>query len=154
MLLLGAVAQIRFTAERCEALYAAPKALVSGIGWRQKDARTYLLAAKVATADGDVLDLNGYWSRNDFHGHKRWGFSLQYFGNPVRSWDMATKHKNPNSGWIYGPHKHKFDSTKIPRFAYKPVPPLSDKDPNQSLMDFLAESNIQPPTDYQNVMFP
>ncbi len=111
--------------------------------------------AKVLTADGDVLDLSGHWCQNDFHGHKRWGFSLRYLGHCVRSWDMAAKHKNPDGGsWIYGPHKHKFDSTKVPRFAYKPEPPLSDKDPNQSLMDFLAESNIQLPSDYQIVMFP
>jgi hypothetical protein len=68
---------------------------------------------------------------------------------------MATSHKNPDGGKrIHGPHKHKFDSSKIPRLAYKPEPPLSDGDPNQSLMDFLAESHIAPPDEYQNVMFP
>lgn len=107
------------------------------------------------TEDGAVLDLNGHWSQNSYHGHKRWGFSLRYLGHCIRSWDMATKHKNPDGGKrIRGPHKHKFDSSKIPRLAYKPEPPLSDKDPNQSLMDFLAESNIKPPDEYQNVMFP
>jgi len=152
---LGAVAQTQFTAEACEALYAVPKTIVSQIAWRATDARTFRFVAKVQTSDGDVLDLHGHWSQNEFHGHKRWGFSLRYFGHCIRSWDMATKHKNPNGGkWVRGPHKHKFDSTKVPRFAYKPDPPLSDSDPNQSLMDFLTESNIQLPSDYQIVMFP
>jgi hypothetical protein len=154
VLLLGAVAQVIFTAEVCEALYSVPKTLASQIAWRQSDARTYLFAAKVLTTEGDVLDLSGYWSRNDFHNRTRWGFALRYLGHLIRSWDMSTKHKNPTGPRIRGPHKHKFDSSKVPRLAYKPNPALSDRDPNQSLMDFLEESNIQPPPEYQNVMFP
>lgn len=66
---------------------------------------------------------------------------------------MARKHKNPGAGWIRGPHKHKFSSSKIPRYAYKPNPPISDTDPNEALMDFLKESNITLKTPYQSFMF-
>jgi hypothetical protein len=148
------VTQTEFTAAICEALYAAPKSLASRIVWRQKDSRTFLFQAKVLAEEGIVLDLSGYWCHDAFHGCKHWGFSLRYLGHCIRSWDMAKKHKNPNSGWVRGPHKHKFDSTKAPRFAYKPNPPVSDTDPNQALLDFLLESHIEPPEDYQNVMFP
>jgi hypothetical protein len=148
------MARTEFTAEVCEALFAAPKSLASRIAWRQRDPRTFTFQAKVLAEDGVMLDLGGYWSHNEFHRYKRWGFSLRYLGHVIRSWDMATKHKNRGGKWVRGPHKHKFDSSKVPRFVYKPEPPLSDSDPNQSLMDFLAEANIELPTDYQNVMFP
>jgi hypothetical protein len=63
-------------------------------------------------------------------------------GHCVRAYDMATKHKNPGGGWIKGPDKHKFSSSKIARYAYTPNPPISEANPNQALMDFLKESNI------------
>jgi hypothetical protein len=68
---------------------------------------------------------------------------------------MAQQHKNPGmKGRVKGPHKHKFSSSKIDRFAYKPDPPISEENPNQALMDFLEEANITPPPNYQHFMFP
>lgn len=149
------MAQTQFTAELCEALYLAPKSVASRIVWRQHDSRTFLFEAKVLAEQGIILDLNGYWSHNLYHGRKRWGFSLKYLGHTIRSWDMSKKHRNPRgAGNIKGPHKHKFDSSKVPRLAYSPEPPLSDINPNQSLMDFLTEAHIELPSDYQNEMFP
>jgi len=66
---------------------------------------------------------------------------------------MAKKHKNPGEGWIRGPHKHKFSSSKIDRYAYKPDPPISELNANQALMDFLKESNIDLRIPYQDFMF-
>jgi hypothetical protein len=74
-------------------------------------------------------------------------------GHIIRSYDMAAKHKNPGNGRIRGPHKHRFQSSKVPRFAYKPDPPISEEDPNRALMDFLAESNIEAPVGYQWEIF-
>lgn len=67
---------------------------------------------------------------------------------------MAESHKNPGErGRVRGPHKHKFSSSKIDRYAYKPDPPISGDDPNQSLMDFLKEGNIELRTPYQLFSF-
>jgi len=75
-------------------------------------------------------------------------------GHCVRSYDMARVHKNPGGkGKVYGPHKHMFSSSRIDRFAYKPDPPISEDDPNQALLDFLREENIELRTDYQTFMF-
>jgi len=123
--------------------------------WRANREGNFLLQAQVIAEDGTMFELVGYWSSQRSHKRTRWGFSLKYYGHTIRSYDMADSHKNPGEkGRIIGPHKHKFRSSKILRFAYKPNPPISETDPNQSLMDFLAEANIALPTDYQNLMFP
>jgi len=68
---------------------------------------------------------------------------------------MARYHKNPGQhGKIRGPHKHKFSSSKIERYAYKPDPPISEREPNEALMDFLKEANVELPNNYQYFIFP
>jgi hypothetical protein len=68
---------------------------------------------------------------------------------------MAKVHRNPSGGGkVKGPHKHKYSSSKIERYAYKPDPPISEDNPNEALMDFLQEANIELPAHYQNFMFP
>lgn len=145
-----------FTQGLCDQLYAAPKSVVSRIRWRPGNGQDVLIfQAQVLTADGLGLDLSGYWKKIGRHNRTRWGFSLHYMGHCVRSWDMALKHLNAGEGWILGPHKHKFSSSKIARYAYSPDPPICDTDPNQSLIDFLKEGNIElPPNTYQDFMFP
>jgi hypothetical protein len=144
-----------FTVDICEALYTCPKRIVSKLQWVATRNNTFMVQAQVMTEEGDILDLAGHWCLRSFDSRRRWGFSLRYYGHVVRSFDMAKSHKNPGEpGRVKGPHKHRFKSSKIPRYAYKPNPPISDTEPNQSLMDFLAEANISPPTDYQNLMFP
>ncbi len=146
-----------FTSEICERLYAAPKHVASRIRWTPGNGNMVLIfRAHVLTVDGIALDLSGYWKQIGRHNSTRWGFSLKHMGHCIRTYDMAASHKNPGEhGRIKGPHKHKFSSSKIDRYAYKPDPPLSDSDPNQSLMDFLKESNIELPIgQYQDFMFP
>jgi len=148
------MASSEFNATLCEQLFLAPKYVASRIRWRSGNGDdVFIFQAKVLTEDGTGLDLTGYWKKVGRHGYTRWGFSLKYMGHCVRSYDMASKHKNPGEGWVRGPHKHKFSSSKIERFAYKPDPPLSETDANQSLMDFLKEGNIDLRTEYQDFMF-
>jgi hypothetical protein len=143
-----------FSATLCEQLHVARKYSASRIRWRSGSGEAvYIFQAKVLTEDGTGLDLTGYWQKNGKHNCTRWGFSLRYMGHCVRSYDMATKHKNPGEGWIRGPHKHKFSSSKIERYAYKPDPPISETDANQALIDFLKESNIELRNGYQDFMF-
>jgi len=143
-----------FTPELCERLYAAPKRIVSRIEWKPSPSGTVLLQAAVFTEDGTGLELSGYWAKVERYSLPRWGFALRYLGYCIRSYDMAGSHKNPREhGRIKGPHKHRFSSSKIARYAYKPYPPISADDPNQSLMDFLRESNISIPKGYQQFMF-
>jgi hypothetical protein len=148
-----ATASHGFTAERCEQLFRAPKTVVTKIAWKRQNQDSLRFKAKVVTREGTGLDLHGYWQKNGRHGLTRWGFSLTYKGNCVRQWDMALKHHNPGGGNVKGPHKHRYSSSRIPRFAYKPDPPISDTEPNQSLLDFLAEASIAQPPNFQYVMF-
>lgn len=143
-----------FTVEMCEALFAAPKTMASDIDWRVKDARTFIFQARVLCQQQNVLlDLTGYWCRNDLLASVRWGFSLTLGGHCIRSYDMSKRHRNIKSGSVRGPHKHKFHGTKVPRYGYTPNPPIDASDCNKSLMDFLVEANITPPVKYQTVMF-
>jgi hypothetical protein len=149
------MANVEFTVELCEALFHAPKTVVSNIEWRASGPETFLFAAKVlCPKEGVVLDLNGYWCHNRFRKERHWGFSLKLGGYCIRSYDMAKRHKNPQNGVVHGPHKHKFKSSKILRFAYKPDPAINDTDPNRSLMDFLTEASVELPTNYQALIFP
>jgi len=143
-----------FSPELCEQLFKVPKTVASRITWRPDAFGIFKFQAKVLTADGKGLDLVGYCYKKS-GGEQKWGFTLTYSGNCVRSYDMSKSHKNPGeTGRVKGPHKHKYSSSKIERYAYKPEPPISEDDPNQSLMDFLAEANMAPPTNYQSFMFP
>jgi hypothetical protein len=141
-----------FSPELCEQLFTVPKTVASRITWKSDGLGVFKFQAKVLTADGKGLDLVGYCYKKG--GERKWGFSLTYSGNCVRSYDMSKEHKNPaGGGRVKGPHKHKFTSSKIDRYAYKPNPEISEDNPNQALMDFLAEANIALPSNYQNIMF-
>jgi hypothetical protein len=145
-----------FSPELCEQLFSVRKIVASNISWKQGESPlVFLFQAKVLAPDGAGLDLTGYWNRHVKHNRTRWGFSLKYFGHCVRSYDMASYHKNPGeAGKIRGPHKHKYSSSRIPRYAYKPNPPICEVDANKSLMDFLEEANTELPRRYQYFMFP
>jgi hypothetical protein len=149
-----ATASQGFTTEECERLFHVTKTVVTRIAWKPSGRDVMLFEAKVVTSDSIGLDLHGHWQRSARHGETRWGFSLTFRGHCVRQYDMARKHHNPGAGWVRGPHKHKYSSSRIPRLAYKPNPAISDKDVNQSLIDFLTEANIAIPRNFQYVMFP
>lgn len=148
---------VEFTEEMCEAIFNAPKKLASRIDWFVQNTNTFRFEAKViCESENLILDLSGQWCHNTFLKHRRWGFALKLGGYIIRSYDMSKKHKNFGvvGQRIHGPHKHRFRTSKITRFAYKPNPAICDTDPNQSLMDFLTEASIELPKEYQSVMFP
>jgi hypothetical protein len=149
-----ATASYGFTPEECERLFRIDKTVITKIRWKAITQAVLIFDAKVISADGTGLDLHGHYTNNGRFGETRWGFSLTYRKHCVRQYDMAHKHHNHGTGWIRGPHKHKYSSSRIPRFAYKPNPPISDVEPNQSLLDFLAEANIQIPASFQYFIFP
>jgi hypothetical protein len=142
-----------FSPELCEQLFSVPKTVASKINWKPDASGVFKFQAQVLTADGKGLHLIGYWSSKN--SVTKWGFSLTFNGYCVRSYDMASEHKNPGmAGRIKGPHKHRYSSSKIDRLAYKPDPPISENNANEALMDFLTEAHIELPTNYQNFMFP
>lgn len=148
------IASGEFSSELCEQLFTVPKYTASRIAWKPGPGNKYIFQCQVLTADGQGLELTGYWTKNGRHNRTTWGFSLHYKGHCVRAYDMCKYHKNPGGqGKVRGPHKHKFSSSKIERFAYKPDPPISEDDPNQSLIDFLREANIELRSEYQSFMF-
>jgi len=117
---------------------------VSAIRWEPTEEGSRIFQAAVLTEDELALDLVGYWEPRNRFSEARWGFSLKYQGYIVRAYDMARSHKNPGErGRIKGPHKHKFVSSKIYRYAYTPDPPISTANPHDALADFLKESNIE-----------
>lgn len=141
-----------FSPELCEQLFKAPKYTASRISWKHKNLYTHSFRASVLTEDGTGLELIGYIARNERHGRTTWGFTLTYRGHCVRSYDMAKYHKNPGGqGKVHGAHKHKYSSSKINRFAYKPEPPICEDNPNAALMDFLKEANIELRGEYQSI---
>ena len=149
------MASTDFTPELCEQLHQIPKRVASKISWqRGLGPGVLIFRATVLAPDGTALELAGHWQQNGRHQRTVWGFTLSYLGHCVRSFDMALYHRNPGGGKITGPHKHKFSSSKISRLAYKPNPPICDTEPNQSLLDFLTEANIELPLNYQYFMFP
>lgn len=144
----------KFTPEMCEYLFLTPKYVASKILWKPDGPMVKFRAQVLTVSDGLGLDFIGYWGHNPRYDRANWGFNLSYRRNLIRQYDMAKEHKNPEgAGRIKGPHKHKFSLSVIPRYAYKPDPPICETDPNQSLMDFLTEANIRIPEDYQNYMF-
>lgn len=141
-----------FTPEMCEQLFLAPKYTASRVRWHANGPDVLRFRATVLTADGTGLELSGYLRRNGRCG-TRWGFALKYLGHLVRSYDMALYHRNPGEcGKVRGPHKHKFSSSRIPRYAYKPNPSISESDPNSALMDFLKEAHIELRGEYQYII--
>ncbi|MFY9904795.1 MAG: hypothetical protein WAK62_06590, partial [Terriglobales bacterium] len=124
------MASAEFSPELCEQLYALPKQVASRINWKRGPGEdVFIFRAKVLAPDGTGFDLTGHWKKNGRHGRTCWGFSLTYMGHCIRSFDMALYHRNPGgAGKVTGSHKHRFSSSKIARFAYKPDPPLSESD--------------------------
>jgi len=144
-----------FSAELCEQLFNIPKYTATRISWKPAGKDVFIFQAQVLTADGAGLELSGYWKKKGRHNKPTWGFSLKYRGHLVRSYDMSKYHRNPGGGGkIRGAHKHRYSSSKIERFAYKPDPSISESDPNKALEDFLAEANIELRSEYQYIMFP
>lgn len=150
---IPAVALESFTAEMCEELFIAKKYTASRIAWKGIAADKLSFKAQVLTHDGRGLDLAGWYAKAGRGGKPIWGFSLYYRGHCIRSYDMSKYHKNPQKGGkARGPHKHRFSSSRIPRFAYKPDPAIRETNPNDALMDFLAEANIEMRSEYQMLL--
>jgi hypothetical protein len=148
------VTKEQFSEEMCEAIHSVPKYVGSKIEWKS-DGPSLKFRAQVFTVDGKyALELVGCYGHNPRYGRITWGFSLTFRRHVIRSYDMARKHKNiGHPGWVRGPHKHRFANSRIPRFAYKPNPPITETDCNDALIDFLKESNIEVPKDYQRHIF-
>ena len=141
----------KYSAELCEKLHSAPKHVVSTIRWEPIEGGARIFQATVLTDDELTLDLIGYWEPATRFSKPHWGFALRYQGHVVRTYDMAKSHKNPGEpGRVKGPHKHKFISSKIDRYAYTPDPPISTVDPHEALADFLTECNI----DFHPMLYP
>ena len=132
-----------------------PKYVASTIMWEpENDASVKFRAQVLSRNEPYGFELVGYWQKRSKYNRATWGFSLTFHRHCIRSYDMAKQHKNPGEvGKIRGPHKHRYSSSRIPRYAYKPNPEISEQDPNQGLMDFLKEANIEVPESYQAYMF-
>lgn len=94
-----------------------------------------------------VLSLRGYV------GPKNRSLVLLYRNTPIRKYTVHDRHKNPATGEIVlGPHKHTWDDNWEDRLVYVPDD-ITVGDPNQELLDFLNECNIQLGGSYSPQMF-
>ena len=144
----------KFTTQMCEYLHVTPKYLATRINW-QAEGSTVKFRAKVITIENGIgLDLHGYFLYSPRYKRMTWGFNLSCRKNLVRQYDLAKRHWNQPGDEVKGPHKHKYCSSLLPRYAYKPDPPITESDANFALLDFLKEENISIPVDYQHYMFP
>ena len=135
------------TAAEAETVLAEEKVIGVNLAWRG-DARGFKLEATVLSLDSDeVLNLRGYI------GAKNRSLVLLYRNTPIRKYTAHDRHRNPATGEVViGPHKHTWDDDWEDRLVYVPDD-IRIGNPNEELMDFLAECNIRLRGSYRPYMF-
>jgi hypothetical protein len=152
--------EVSVTPELINHLYKVPKVCPDYIQWKPNTSVSYenhTFVANLVTEDEDVLEWRGYFQIKHFQ--RRWGFSITYRRKyVVRSWDMAKKHYSQLEGRFIrgvGCHKHYYHDDDHPRAAYEiPQGEISVEDPNQAVIDFREECNIEFRRGYQRYIFP
>ncbi len=125
------------TKDDADRILAEEKVIEENLQW-QFDGRGYRLDARVfANRAGEVLRLLGYVGR------KNRSFALLYRDTPIRKYTVHDRHRDPATGEVFrGPHKHWWDDVWEDRRVYIPDD-IRTGDPNEELVDFLGECNIQ-----------
>ena len=135
------------TAAEAEAILAEDKVIGVNLTWRGIG-RGHRLEAKVLSVDsGAVLSLRGYV------GVKNRSYALLYQNTPIRKYTVHDRHRNPATGEVVlGPHKHTWDDEWADKIVYVPDD-IRVGDPNEELLDFLAECNIRLQGTYNQMLF-
>ena len=130
------------TAIGADRIIAENKVIYEEMSWRSPDrrGRTFKLTVRVESLDsGESLKLDGYI------GKKNRSFALLYDNTPIRKFTVHNDqpHTDPVTGGIFTqPHKHFWDDTWKDQRAYIPND-IRVGDPNDELLDFLVECNIE-----------
>ena len=124
------------TAAEAERLVASVKVIAANMMW-QFQRGGYRIEATVLVEDSaEVLRFVGYVGR------KNRSFTLLYRSTPIRKFTVHDRHTDPKTGKrTTGPHKHLWDEKYEDNRVYIPDD-IRNGDPNEELIDFLAECNI------------
>lgn len=145
--------------QQIEDLYNEHKFCTEQMVWKRDDHVPYphqtFEVNVVTTQSEQVLRWIGWFTVK--HGMTRWGFKLLYRNKyEVRSWDMGSQHySREEDGYVRGVglHKHRYRDDGNPRDTYRiPAGEISTTDPNDAVMDFATECNIELLAGYQSFL--
>ncbi len=124
-----------------------PKIIASNIRWTRYD-RAYRLddVLILCINSNQILKLRGYI------GPRNHSFVILFKNYPIRKWTVHNSGKLPDGTRIDGPHKHAWDDDLEDEWCYIPTD-ISIGNPNEELMDFLKECNIDLLGGYQAELF-
>ena len=128
------------TAAEADGIVAENKVIAMNLAWRFDNLiQGYRLQANVLReTTSEILRLIGYV------GEVNRSFVLLYGNSPIRRYTVHNyqRHRDPLTGQIFTePHKHFWHDVHRDNPAYIPGD-IRIGDPNEELMDFLAECNI------------
>ena len=129
-----------------DALIAEQKEITGVLVWTARGVGYRLRDVVVLAESGTMLRLTGYVGR------KNRSFALLYRNTPIRRYTAHDQHKNPDGELISGPHEHLWDDIFEDSIAYVPED-IRMGDPNDELIDFLAECNMTIRSGYQRQNF-
>lgn len=124
-------------------LSSVSKVISTQLQWRADGLRHKLKANVLAPGLNEVLELRaviGIRSRS---------FTLLYKTISIRRYEPRGRHTTPDGLRINGPHKHTWDPIFADDNAYIPDDIDPNADPNEQLLQFLAEQNIRLAEPYQ-----
>lgn len=129
--------------EESESLYAARKRpAFTSIHWDPPASRhtSHTIRFPVfAESDDTELLVVGWWAREE----GLFGFSLQFRGQPVRTWDDHGRRQRRKAGGVPGSHKHPYDPEDPTGGGVPyPAPDITEKDPTRAMIQFLRECNV------------
>ena len=123
------------------------KVIGANLSW-QYDGETLRLEATVLCLESqEVLKLRGFVGRTNR------SFALLYRNAPIRKYTVHASHTDPvTRARITEPHKHTWDDEWEDKRVYVPSD-IRIGDPNEELLDFLKECNIELWGAYTQVLF-
>jgi len=135
------------TSAQANTILNEPKMIGANLVWKVQRGSYRLEATVLATISGEILSLRGTV------GPKNRSFALLWKNTPIRKYTVHERHRDPvTKQSITGPHKHTWDDLWEDQRAYVPKD-IRIGDPNEELMDFLAECAITLRGTYQRQTF-
>ena len=130
-----------------DGLVASAKVIAANLVWRFQRGGYRIEATVLVEDSGEVLRLVGYVGR------KNRSFALLYRSTPIRKFTVHDRHIDPKTGErVTGPHKHWWDDEYEDNRVYIPDD-IRIGDPNDELVDFLKECNIDLRASYRRESF-
>jgi hypothetical protein len=125
------------SASDASAILAEPKVLAANLVWKWERGMYRLEATVLAMDSGQALSLRGCV------GLKNRSFVLLYNNTPILKYTAHSRHRDPvTRQFILQPHKHPWDDEWQDQLVFIPND-IRVGDPNNELVDFLQECNIE-----------